>query len=43
MEKKELKSILQNNLEEVLSLWRVLWLRWQKIRVKSFRRGNKQT
>mgnify|MGYP004466684193 CR=1 FL=1 len=30
MEKKELKNILQNNLEEVINLWRVLWLRQQK-------------
>lgn len=43
MEKKEIKNILQTNLEEISSLWRVLWLRWQKIRVKNFRWANKQT
>lgn len=30
MEKKELKNTLQNNLEEVINLWRALWLRQQK-------------
>ena len=43
MEKKEMKKVLEKNLEIVINLWRSLWHRFQKTRNRTTSENNRTT
>lgn len=43
MEKKEMKKVLEKNLEIVTNLWRSLWHRFQKTRNRKTSKNNRTT
>ena len=43
MEKKEMKKVLEKNLEIVTNLWRSLWHRFQKARNRKSSKDNRTT